>query len=133
MLHVILCVQWIGNGLSPVLHVILCVHGIGNGLSPVLHVILCVHEIGNGLSPVHRRDYVVLSVFVAFPRCRWFYRNIIKFDLASGTMSLQEPGIFAGAHDVEYVIKSQVPARGIVLLLCSVYCAASACMLYNVL
>ena len=34
------------------------------------------------------------------------YRNIIKFDLASRTMSLQEPDVFSGAHDVDYFDKS---------------------------
>ena len=34
------------------------------------------------------------------------YRNIIKFDLTSHTMSLQEPDAFTGAHDVDYFNKS---------------------------
>jgi len=34
------------------------------------------------------------------------YRNIVKFDLASRTMSLQEPDVFTGAHDVDYFNKT---------------------------
>jgi len=34
------------------------------------------------------------------------YRNIIKFDLASRTMSLQAPALFASAYDVTYYTSS---------------------------
>jgi len=45
----------------------------------------------------------VLSFLFFFVFCHCYYRNIIKFDLISRTMSLQPPAVFSAARDVVYV------------------------------
>jgi len=50
---------------------------------------------------------MLFSEFAPYHAESSVYRNIIKFDLASGQMSLQAPGLFSSAYHVEYFNTSE--------------------------